>query len=214
MKLKVCGMKYIENIKSVADFNPDYLGFIFYEHSQRNFKGVIPSLPKSIKKTGVFVNEKVSIVLSTIKKYQLEAVQLHGDESVPYIQELKSQFSDKIEIIKVVGLNTKVQFEQLIPFENEVDYFLFDTKGKNRGGNGIKFDWSILKGYPFTTPFFLSGGIGSNDVELVKNIKVTGLPIYAIDINSKFEDKPGEKNINKVTKFKNQLDYEIKISSR
>ena len=214
MKLKVCGMKYIENIKSVADLNPDYLGFIFYEHSQRNFKGVIPSLSKSIKKTGVFVNEKVPIVLSTIKKYQLEAVQLHGDESVPYIQELKSQFSDKIEIIKVVGLNTKAQFKQLIPFENEVDYFLFDTKGKNRGGNGIKFDWSILKGYPFTTPFFLSGGIGPNDVELVKNIKVTGLPIYAIDINSKFEDKPGEKNINKVTKFKNQLDYEVKISSR
>ncbi len=190
------------------------MGFIFYEHSQRNFEGVIPSLPKSIKKIGVFVNEEVSIVLSTIKKHQLEAVQLHGDESVPYIQELKSQFSDKIEIIKVVGLNTTVQFEQLIPFENEVDYFLFDTKGKDRGGNGIKFDWSILKGYPFTTPFFLSGGIGPNDVELVKNIKVTGLPIYAIDINSKFEDNPGEKNINKVTKFKNQLDYEVKISSR
>ena len=71
-----------------------------------------------------------------------------------------------------------------------------------------------FKGYPFTTPFFLSGGIGSNDVELVKNIKVTGLSIYAIDINSKFEDKPGDKNINKVRKFKNQLDYEIKISSR
>ena len=214
MKLKVCGMKYIENIKSVADLNPDYLGFIFYEHSQRNFKGVIPSLPKSIKKTGVFVNEEVPIVLSKIKKYQLDAVQLHGDESVTYIRELKSQFSNKIEIIKVVGLNTTVQFEQLIPFEKEVDYFLFDTKGKNRGGNGIKFDWFILKGYPFTKPFFLSGGIGPNDVELVKNIKVTGLPIYAIDINSKFEDKPGDKNINKVRKFKNQLDYEIKISSR
>ena len=207
-------MKYIENIKSVADLNPDYLGFIFYEHSQRNFKGVIPSLSKSIKKTGVFVNEEVPIVLSKIKKYQLDVVQLHGDESVPYIRELKSHFSNKIEIIKVVGINTTIQFEQLIPFEEEVDYFLFDTKGKDRGGNGIKFDWSILKGYPFTKPFFLSGGIGPKDVELVKNIKATGLPIYAIDINSKFEDNPGEKNINKVTKFKNQLNYEIKISSR
>jgi len=207
-------MKYVENIKSVADLNPDYLGFIFYEHSQRNFKGVIPSLPKSIKKTGVFVNEEVPVVLSKIKKYQLDVVQLHGDESVPYIRELKSHFSNKIEIIKVVGINTTIQFEQLIPFEEEVDYFLFDTKGKDRGGNGIKFDWSILKGYPFTKPFFLSGGIGPKDVELVKNIKATGLPIYAIDINSKFEDNPGEKNINKVTKFKNQLNYEIKISSR
>ena len=198
-------MKYIENIKSVADLNPDYLGFIFYEHSQRNFKGVIPSLPKSIKKTGVFVNEKVSIVLSTIKKYQLEAVQLHGDESVPYIQDLKSQFSNKIEIIKVVGLNTTVQFEQLIPFEKEVDYFLFDTKGKERGGNGIQFDWSVLNTYPFSKPFFLSGGIGPNDIESIKEIEKKGLPIFAVDINSKFEDKPGLKNSLKVINFKNQL---------
>ena len=182
MKLKVCGMKYIENIKSVADLNPDYLGFIFYEHSQRNFKGVIPSLPKSIKKTGVFVNEKVPIVLSTIKKYQLDSVQLHGDESVPYIRELKSQFSNKIEIIKVVGLKTVVQFEQLIPFENEVDYFLFDTKGKNRGGNGIKFDWSILKGYPFTKPFFLSGGIDSSILSII-GAKFSKNPINTISID-------------------------------
>ena len=207
-------MKYIENIKSIADLSPDYLGFIFYAHSKRNFIGKIPELPEHIKKTGVFVNEELAVVISLQKQHQLQALQLHGDESLAYIQELKSHISNKVELIKVVSIEDTANFEALIPFEKEIDYFLFDTKGKNRGGNGIKFDWSILKGYPFTTPFFLSGGIGPNDVELVKNIKVTGLPIYAIDINSKFEDKPGEKNINKVTKFKNQLDYEIKISSR
>lgn len=198
-------MKYIENIKSIADLNPDYLGFIFYNRSKRNFTGTIPELPKQIKKTGVFVNEEIAVVVSLQEKHQLQAIQLHGDESVAYVQELKRCLSNKIEIIKVVGLKNDPYFEELIPYEKEVDYFLFDTKGKDRGGNGVKFDWSVLKEYPFSKPFFLSGGIGSNDAQLVKEVKKSGLPIYAVDINSKFEDKPGLKNSIKVINFKNQL---------
>ena len=198
-------MKYIENIKSIADLNPDYLGFIFYDRSKRNFTGTIPELPKQIKKTGVFVNEEIAVVVSLQEKHQLQAIQLHGDESVAYVQELKRCLSNKIEIIKVVGLKNDAYFEELIPYEKEVDYFLFDTKGKDRGGNGVKFDWSVLKEYPFSKPFFLSGGIGPNDVQLVKEVKKSGLPIYAVDINSKFEDKPGLKNSIKVINFKNQL---------
>jgi phosphoribosylanthranilate isomerase len=86
-----------------------------------------------------------------------------------------------------------------------VNYFLFDTKGKNRGGNGTQFDWSVLNAYPFSKPFFLSGGIGPNDAQAVKEIKKYGLPIYAVDINSKFEDNIGLKNSTKVINFKNQL---------
>ena len=198
-------MKYIENIKSIADLNPDYLGFIFYNCSKRNFTGTIPELPKHIKKTGVFVNEEIAVVVSLQEKHQLQAIQLHGDESVAYVQELKRFLSNKIEIIKVVGLKNDAYFEDLISYEKEVDYFLFDTKGKDRGGNGVKFDWSVLKEYPFSKPFFLSGGIGPNDAQLVKEVKKSGLPIYAVDINSKFEDKPGLKNSIKVINFKNQL---------
>ena len=198
-------MKYVENIKSIADLNPDYLGFIFYDRSKRNFTGTIPELPKQIKKTGVFVNEEIAVVVSLQEKHQLQAIQLHGDESVAYVQELKRCLSNKIEIIKVVGLKNDAYFEELIPYEKEVDYFLFDTKGKDRGGNGVKFDWSVLKEYPFSKPFFLSGGIGPNDAQLVKEVKKSGLPIYAVDINSKFEDKPGLKNSIKVINFKNQL---------
>jgi phosphoribosylanthranilate isomerase len=205
MKLKVCGMKYIENIKSIADLNPDYLGFIFYVHSKRNFTGLLPELPKHIKKTGVFVNEDLAIVTSLQKKYQLQAIQLHGDESVEYLKKLKTQISNKVEIIKVIGVKDTVNFEALRPFVKEVDYFLFDTKGKNRGGNGIQFDWSILHAYPFSTPFFLSGGIGPNDLGAIQKVKHSGLPIYAVDINSKFEDNTGLKNRDKVINFKNQL---------
>ena len=198
-------MKYIENIKSIADLNPDYLGFIFYDRSKRNFTGTIPELPKQIKKTGVFVNEEIAAVVSLQEKHQLQALQLHGDESVAYIQKLKSHISNKVKLIKVVSIDDTANFEALIPFEKEIDYFLFDTKGKERGGNGIQFDWSVLNTYPFSKPFFLSGGIGPNDAESIKEIEKKGLPIFAVDINSKFEDKPGLKNSIKVINFKNQL---------
>ena len=205
MKLKVCGMKNIDNIKSIGDLKPDYMGFIFYERSKRNFEGIIPELPKNIKKTGVFVNEYVEIVVSLVEEYKLEALQLHGDESVEYIQDLKSHLSPKIEIIKVFGIKDDFDFGILKPYRNEVDYFLFDTKGKERGGNGVKFDWSVLKNYPYSKPFFLSGGVGPNDIQEIKKIKNSGLLIYALDINSKFESKPGLKNIKEVKRFKNQL---------
>ena len=97
-------MKYIENIKSIADLSPDYLGFIFYAHSKRNFIGKLPELPEHIKKTGVFVNEELAVVISLQKQHQLQALQLHGDESVAYIQELKSHISNKVELIKVVSI--------------------------------------------------------------------------------------------------------------
>ena len=197
-------MKFIENIEQVSGLYPDYMGFIFYEKSKRNFEGVIPKLPKSIKKTGVFVNEYLEIVISLVEEYQLEAIQLHGDETVTYIRQLKTHLPS-IEIIKVFGIKDEFNFDVLIPFLPLVDYFLFDTKGKERGGNGVQFDWSVLDAYPYEKPFFLSGGIGLKDVLAIQKIINSNLPIYALDINSKFEIEPGLKNINEVKTFKNKL---------
>ena len=197
-------MKFIENIEQVSGLYPDYMGFIFYEKSKRNFEGVIPKLPKSIKKTGVFVNEYLEIVISLVEEYQLEAIQLHGDETVTYIKLLKTHLPS-IEIIKVFGIKDEFNFDVLTPFLPLVDYFLFDTKGKERGGNGVQFDWSVLEAYPYEKPFFLSGGIGLKDVLAIQKIIDSNLPIYALDINSKFEIEPGLKNINEVKTFKNKL---------
>ena len=197
-------MKFIENIEQVSGLYPDYMGFIFYEKSKRNFEGVIPKLPKSIKKTGVFVNEYLEIVISLVEEYQLEAIQLHGDETVTYIKQLKTHLPS-IEIIKVFGIKDEFNFDVLTPFLPLVDYFLFDTKGKERGGNGFQFDWSVLEAYPYEKPFFLSGGIGLKDVLAIQKIINSNVPIYALDINSKFEIEPGLKNINEVKTFKNKL---------
>lgn len=204
MKLKVCGMKFVENIEQVSGLYPDYMGFIFYEKSKRNFEGVIPKLPKSIKKTGVFVNEYPEILVSLVEEYQLEAIQLHGDETIAYIKQIKT-YLPSVEIIKVFGIKDEFNFELLKPFLQVVDYFLFDTKGKERGGNGYQFDWSILEAYPYEKPFFLSGGIGLKEVVDIQKVLDSDLPIYAIDINSKFEIEPGLKNINDIKIFKNKL---------
>ncbi len=204
--LKVCGMKFTENIQQVAELQPNYLGFIFYEKSPRNFEGIIPDLPKGIKKVGVFVNEYVEIVVSLIEEYKLDAVQLHGDESVAYIKELK-QHLPKVEIIKVFGIKDEFNFEVLKPYEEVVDYFLFDTKGKERGGNGEVFNWGILKNYNSTKPYFLSGGIGLEGIDELQSFfkRKTSQYCYAIDVNSKFETKPGVKSVEKLQKFKEIL---------
>jgi phosphoribosylanthranilate isomerase len=195
MKLKICGMKYPDNILEVGSLLPDYMGFIFWQKSARYFDGVMPNLPKSIKKTGVFVNESIAVIVTKTAKYDLQAVQLHGHESVEFCSELKTKFGAAIEIIKVFSADENFDFSVLKPYESVCDYFLFDTKGKLPGGNGTTFDWKILDNYPSTKPFFLSGGIGIDELDSIKEISKTNLPLYAIDINSKFEIEPGLKNI-------------------
>ena len=206
MKLKICGMKYPENILEVGALLPDYMGFIFWEKSARYFNGEIPELIETVKKVGVFVNQTQKEILEKVTKYNLQAVQLHGNESVEFCSELKKQLPKKIEIIKAFSAANDFDFEILKPYEAVCDYFLFDTKGKLPGGNGITFDWTILKKYKSEKPFFLSGGIGINELKAIEEISKTNLPIYAIDVNSKFEIEAGLKNKNLFSNFKRKFD--------
>lgn len=207
MKLKICGMKYPDNILEVGSLLPDYMGFIFWDKSARYFDGTLPTLPKTIKKTGVFVNASQDEILSKVTNHDLQAVQLHGHESVAFCQELKNTLAKSIEIIKVFSVDEAFDFNQLEPFETVCDYFLFDTKGKLPGGNGTTFDWKVLEQYPSQKPFFLSGGIGLDEIDLVKQILKTDLPIYAIDVNSKFEIEAGLKNKEKLDRFKQKINF-------
>ena len=195
MKLKICGMKYPENMLEVGTLLPDYMGFIFWEKSARYFDGIIPALPKTIKKVGVFVNATSEEILEKIKKHDLQAVQLHGSESAEFCESLKNILPNLIEVIKVFSILDTFDFNLITPFENVCDFFLFDTKGKLPGGNGTTFDWKVLENYPSTKPFFLSGGIGLEELEAINEISKTNLPLYAIDVNSKFEIEPGLKNM-------------------
>ncbi|MDC1104628.1 phosphoribosylanthranilate isomerase, partial [Polaribacter sp.] len=179
----------------------------------------------------VFVNEYPEILISLVEEYQLDALQLHGDESVAYVADLQLQLAErralfveenkhqkkkknkhkisneKVEIIKVFGVKDTFDFEVLRPYLDVVDSFLFDTKGKERGGNGVQFDWAILEQYPFEKPFFLSGGIGLDSVDSLQTFlgKPASKYCFALDINSKFESLPGAKKVEKIKKFKNKI---------
>ena len=199
-------MKYHENILEVSELLPDYMGFIFWEKSSRFFDGSMPDLPKSIQKVGVFVDATLDEIILKIKKYNLNLIQLHGKESVSFCLDLKTEIKNlkqnQIEIIKVFSILDDFDFSILNDYETVCNYFLFDTKGKLPGGNGTVFDWNVLKKYPSKKPFFLSGGIGIEEIASVKQLLKTNLPSHSIDINSKFEIEPGLKNMQLLKDFK------------
>lgn len=203
MKLKVCGMREKKNIISLADLKPNYIGFIFWISSARYVDQSTPSLPEAIKKTGVFVDATIEFIQSTIQNHQLKAVQLHGEETPDYCSIIQ-EFG--VEVIKSFSIKDQFDYNKICNYEDYCDYYLFDTKGKLPGGNGYVFDWTLLNAYPSEKPFFLSGGIGPNELIKIKNLINTTLPLYAIDVNSKFEYSSGLKNIDLIRQFKKQLD--------
>lgn len=202
LKLKVCGMRLAANIAAVAELQPDYLGFIFYEKSPRVISEVsaelIKYIPAEIKTVGVFVNEDIETVKQKISSLKLKAVQLHGSESPEYVAALKLSFPN-VEVIKAFGIDEDFDFSVLEAYLSAADYFLFDTKTKAHGGSGKTFNWSVLDRYTYNKPYFLSGGIDLEHTTAIKNINDDRL--YALDINSRFETEPGLKDAAKIKEF-------------
>ena len=198
-------MRDPENIRELLQASPDYLGYIFYPKSKR-FVGEDPKpeifsgIPKSTQKVGVFVNEDLEKVQAICSRFQLEVAQLHGNESPEYCHALKE---NGLHVFKAFSVDEQFNFRQLENYIEVVDYFLFDTKGKLPGGTGLKFNWNLLQNYQLSVPFFLSGGIGPNDVDALAEFKHNQL--FALDINSGFEINPAEKDIEKVNEFISQI---------
>ncbi|MEC8829975.1 MAG: phosphoribosylanthranilate isomerase [Bacteroidota bacterium] len=197
-------MKYKANIEAIAALKPDYMGFIFSENSPRHMTEPLSEIPQGIKKVGVFVDTSLENVKKTTKAYGLDLVQLHGQESPEFCRELQNKV---IKIIKVFYIKDTFDFGQLVPYESYVDYFLFDTKGPNPGGNGHCFDWSVLENYNLKTPYFLSGGIGFDKIKVLNEFRKSALAAHchAIDVNSKFELKPAVKDPIKLKTFIQKL---------
>ncbi|MDX1363987.1 MAG: phosphoribosylanthranilate isomerase [Arenibacter latericius] len=214
MKLKVCGMKYPDNMLEVASLQPDYLGFIFWEPSSRFFNSTLADIPNNIKKVGVFVDSPLEDILEKINQYGLQTIQLHGKESPEFCKELRQAYKPiseatekELEIIKVFSIKDNFNFSVLEAYEEVCDYFLFDTKGKLPGGNGYAFSWEILKKSPSKKPYFLSGGIGLEEIEKIKDFlqRPESKYCYAIDVNSRFESAPGLKEVEKLKDFKKEV---------
>lgn len=209
--IKVCGMREPDNICAVKELNVNIIGLIFWPKSPRFVRsipvraGIIPNLAdkevtnsvgKTLKTAGVFVNEMPQTVITHAYNYSLDYIQLHGSESPEYIANLKRTLIPDIlpdvKIIKALSISSADDVKRWREYKDTADLFLFDTKCKCVGGSGEQFDWSVLNHYDGDKPFLLSGGIGPDDVERVKEFYHP--QCIGIDLNSRFEIAPGLKD--------------------
>ena len=205
MIVKVCGMVEGGNIRDVETAGADWMGFIFVEKSPRCVKALPCYLPSRSKRVGVFVNASIAYITEKIRTFALDIVQLHGNESPGFCQELRESAQlSTLKIMKMMPVATKDDLKKTEEYAPLVDYFLFETKEKTKGatyygGSGKQFDWNVLDHYQGPTPFLLTGGIGPDDVE---NIRTFRHPQMAgIDLNSRFEISPGLKDAPMLRQF-------------
>lgn len=200
MLVKVCGMREPENIEKVAQLGVDMMGFIFYPKSPRFASQSVArtAADKNVCRVGVFVNESVELISDKIQLFDLNAVQLHGNESRELCEQLHEQ-NRLLKVIKAISVSTAGDIQKYKEYVGAVDYFLFDTKCKTVGGSGQQFDWQVLENYDGDVPFILSGGIGPEDVERIRNFHHP--KCIGIDLNSKFEMEPGLKDVEMLKTF-------------
>lgn len=207
MIIKICGFSDPDSIRQIAELNPSMMGFIFYAPSPRNACALLPSivnsLPDNIDRVGVFVDAPVDHILHIASRYGLNTIQLHGKETPEMCRTLKAA---GLKVMKAIGINNDIDWTTVNPYEGTVDLYVLDTLTAIHGGSGRKFNWNLLRDYPLSTPFLLSGGIGPDDAEAVKDA-ATALPLMAgVDINSRFETRPGSKDHLLVSNFLKRME--------
>lgn len=206
MEIKVCGMREVDNIRLLeSEVAPDWMGMIFYPKSSRFVTGESAEKLKKValRKVGVFVNETIEVILEKIEQFQLSAVQLHGSESAEFVQELKRKTNT--ELWKVNSIKDEIDWQTLSEYLPFVSRFLFDTATPKYGGSGRKFNWKVLDSYPFEAEFMLSGGLDEESVGEVLALAEKLPQLIGVDLNSKFEDASGLKNIEQLKRFKSKI---------
>ena len=201
LKLKVCGIKDTVNYQELVNLEPEFVGLNFYKKSSR----YVGQEKNFIKKdttalTGVFVDEDPEEIQRISGSYNLDYLQLHGSESASYCNDL---YKAGFNLIKVFRVGDDFDFTVLEPYLETCRYFLFDTAGRQPGGNGTVFNWHLLHYYPYDKPYFLAGGLSPENIDEV--LKLDFPQLFAVDVNSGYEDSPGIKNIKKVKELKELL---------
>ncbi len=207
MKIKVCGNRNLQQFKELENLGIDYAGLIFYPQSPRyvlkSLTGKdVRDLNLSIPKVGVFVNAAEEEIMQRIEDFDLDMVQLHGDETASFC----SRISDQIKVIKAFRIaDFDSNIDWLVKeYDEACDYYLFDKANAGLyGGTGEKFNWDLLENSVIGKPFFLSGGISIEDAEALKTFHHPFF--YGVDVNSRFEIEPGIKDMKLIEEFVNQI---------
>ena len=205
--LKVCGLREPANAAAVARLRPDFIGFVFHRASVRYAPSALSgaaarALPGGPARVGVFVDETPATMQATATAYELDFVQLHGHETPAICAEMQAA---GLRVIKAFSVDESLDIKVLESFVPHVNYFLFDTKGQAPGGNGVAFDWQILRAYDLPVPYLLAGGIGPEHAAELARLRLPGLA--GVDVNSRFEVRPGCKDVAALGAFQQALDF-------
>lgn len=206
-------MRDADNIRDISALGVDMIGLIFYPPSPRYVQqfssgaGIIPDYAPDMGKTplrvGVFVDDMPQNIVTRVYNYKLDYIQLHGNEPRETLENLRAtidpDIKPKIKIIKAISVSSAEDIKKYKEYVGAADLFLFDTECKTVGGSGERFDWQVLQAYDGDVPFLLSGGIGPDDAERIKNFHHP--KCIGIDLNSKFEIEPALKDVEKLKQF-------------
>lgn len=206
-------MRDADNIRDISALGVDMIGLIFYPPSPRYVQqfssgaGIIPDYAPDMGKTplrvGVFVDDMPQNIVTRVYNYKLDYIQLHGNEPRETLENLRAtidpDIKPKIKIIKAISVSSAEDINKYKEYVGAADLFLFDTKCKTVGGSGEQFDWQVLQAYDGDVPFLLSGGIGPDDAERIRNFHHP--KCIGIDLNSKFEIEPALKDVEKLKQF-------------
>ena len=193
-KVKICGMTDAETIQTAIQHKVDYLGFVFYKKSPRNLtiekaKQLTKNIPTNVKRVAVLVNEGDEFIEQI--KNSFDYLQLHGDEDLKRIKEIKEKFNKKI--IKAIKITDEKSAKTFSTFEEQVDMLLLDSPAMEKTA---KFDWQILTKLKITKPYLVAGSININNVDEILKYNPSG-----IDISAGVESSPGIKSNEKIIEF-------------
>ncbi len=201
MKLKLCGLRFPEDVTMINEYGPDYIGFVFAGTKRRitpeaaaELGGLLNS---GIKKVGVFVNEPPEALALTAKTANLNAVQLHGNENEEYIQAVRKIYDG--EIWKAVRVRCPMDVTEAQGLS--ADMLLYDSFVQGEyGGSGKRADLSAILSAKPEKPFFLAGGLNAQNLEEI----LASIRPYGLDISSGFETD-GKKDRHKLKALMNAL---------
>lgn len=204
MQVKVCGLVDRSNILAIDQLGVSHIGLNFYPKSPRYFLKDDPTplhVQTRASLVGIFVNASHEEITRKSMLYNLDIIQLHGNETIEFIDQIK--MITRKQIWKAISVSHPEDLNQVKTYQAVADAFVFDTKSAGYGGSGQVFDWSLLRAYKGQTPFFLAGGLSLELVPVLRKLQHPQLQGY--DINSHFEEAPGLKSVDLVSSFLSQI---------
>jgi phosphoribosylanthranilate isomerase len=204
MKIKICGISTIESAIAAESAGAEYIGFVFFEKSPRNVTPkqaaeIATHLKNETKKVALVVDASDEFLENILREFNPDFIQLHGKENGARTLEIKNKFGKKI--IKAISVESADDLKKAEEFKAIADYILFDAKPpKNSvlpGGNGVSFDWNILKNFSGDYNWILSGGLNTQNVS--EAIKLTHAKF--VDVSSGVESSAGVKDLEKIKEF-------------